>query len=1643
MKFKKFICAILSFVCMLCLGLGISLQYTHIAKAEAPTVSLTSVDTEYNNTVWGGATMAVGLIFDKNFTAKAYNGNEGGYDAPIISSVKAYTKINGQSNAIQLSFLLEDNKNRIAFLYDNSLLTVPAGQEYTTFTIEAGAPFGGEYLPAITLYLVEGKWQATKPVPAPDPVTENVTVTNIHNRNGGGQRLLLFLSNSDYTTNNTTVDLSSVNVLDYVNVYTSKTEYKTLREIYQGNALAKIWGEANALGFAVDGNYHGTAVYAIEIKKGAQFPAATNDYTTYVVSETITYYNTDYQSSNAELNGWAIAWTTQKPVEPTLPQLGTPDVEFVDIHSDNNNSVWGGATRAVRLVFSDNFNAKAYDGNDGGFDAAIIAEIRNFVKINGKSLGNRTFLQIDNENSITFLYDESLLVVPEGQEYTTLTIEAGAPFGGHYLPAVTLYFNGKTWQATKPVPAPDPVTENVTVTNIHNRKGGDQRLLIFISNSDYTEGNTAVDLSSVNVLDYVNVYTSKTEYKTLREIYQGDALAKIWGEANALGFAVDGNYHGTAVYAIEIKAGAQFPATTNSYTTYVVSETITYYNKDYQSTNAELNGWAVVWTTEKPAEPETPVEPEVPEAGTPSVALTKVDSEYNNSVWGGATMAVGLIFDKNFTAKAYDANEGGFDAPLVATVKAYTKINGQGDVIQMSFLVEENANRIVFLYDSSLLTVPEGAEYTTFTIEEGAPFGGEYLPAITLYLANGKWQATEPVPDPDPVTESVTVTNIHNRFGGDQKLLLFISNSDYETANTAVDLSSVNVLDYVNVYTSETEYKTLREIYQGNPLTKVWGEANSFGVTVDANYHGTAVYAVEIKAGAQFPAATNGYTTYVVSEDVIYYNLHYKLTDTSFNDFSTAWTREKPEVPDVPVDPETPVEPEAPVDPGTPDVEFVGIHNDNNMVWGGTTRALRLVFSENFTAKAYDGNMGGFNATVISAIRNFVKINGQSLNDLTFLQIENENSITFLYDESLLSVASGTRQTIFTIEEGAPFGGRYLPAVTLYFNGETWQVEEIDLPEKLLGIVATQNNSAWDAEQNSVRLQFDYSFNNTENYNINDADGLNMLSKLTFNGVALTGDDILIFTEDIGGNTITMVYKKALFEREKEEGVKYHTLALTESVNYLGVDIPAFTLYLRNDAWITEMLPIVEMVDVETAVGYNTSSLIHIRDWNLDGDETTAVNNMILFFLPSGGFPEGHNLFLNLDKVAEYNVFDKIKLHMITPNADADENGFVTLRQVFNAGGWYPSSLSGGKDKIVAVNMWETVNCIAFSMGAEYTAESFDYVIIEEGCEFPNYYYTNKVNVDYVQNGESVDYENLEKVSFWQTETVKMFTNPADFQGPSHNTNWGIDTNMGEINVSGVDYADGYVIIQLENSNYPTEADGDNLNQNISAGNAPMALNMLADIYVNGISLYDRVVHFGANGITAYYNYNGYGNFAISVVLANENEVVTEIILGKDLRIPLYGMSDMAAAAYGIMYKETAATVSYSKGEQDFAQDEEIFWTVVFNDGENVKTVKVAHGEILAASDIPETPVKEGYEFVSWVYGIDGMYTFEATSNIATCYYLTANWKEASEETPSNSSSDNVKDSGCGGCGSVSSAIGTMTSLLVLAGIGLLKKKEN
>ena len=75
------------------------------------------------------------------------------------------------------------------------------------------------------------------------------------------------------------------------------------------------------------------------------------------------------------------------------------------------------------------------------------------------------------------------------------------------------------------------------------------------------------------------------------------------------------------------------------------------------------------------------------------------------------------------------------------------------------------------------------------------------------------------------------------------------------------------------------------------------------------------------------------------------------------------------------------------------------------------------------------------------------------------------------------------------------------------------------------------------------------------------------------------------------------------------------------------------------------------------------------------------------------------------------------------------------------------------------------------------------------------------------------------------------------------------------------------------------------------------------------------------------------------------------------------------------------------------------------------------------------------------------MYTFAPTSNIASCYYLTAKWTEVTE-TPKDeqsSSESGKQDAGrAGGCGGIVGSMGVMASAMMLVGAYMIiKKKED
>ena len=645
MKFKKILSAVLLLICMVSLGLGICFQSPVSAKAETPTVTV-AINQGANNVDWDATQKRVLLnVVDKATGAAAsFTAWES-----ITSVIGNGVTMNG--TGANLNFF-GSTGDGVSVIYPSSL------EDGAVFKIALGTEANGYVFPEFTVSLVNGRWVKEPTLTVEinqnannvdwDATQKRVLLNVVDKATGAAASFTAWESITSVIGNGVTMNGTGANLNffgstgDGVSViYPSSLEDGAVFKIALGT-------EANGYVFPeftvslVNGRWVKEPTLTVEINQNAnnvdwdatqkrvllnvvdKATGAAASFTawesiTSVIGNGVTMNGTGanlnffgstgdgvsviYPSSledgavfnialGTEANGHVFPGFTISLIDGEWVQaaLGTPDVNFTGVHSDNN-IVWGGSTRAVRLVFSQNFTAQEYDKNEGGFDSPVIASVRHFVKINGQSLGNVTFVQIPNENSITFLYDESLLAVPAGQEYTEFTIEEGAPFGGHYLPAVTLYLVDGVWCENK------PVTENVTVTNIHNRKGGDRRLLLFISNSDYENPNADITakVANTNLLDYVNVYTSKTEYKTLREIYQGNAQSTIWGVADSIAFSIDDDYHGTAVYAVEIKKGAQFPALTNDNTTYVVSADFVYYNVSYNSTEESYKDTSITW----------------------------------------------------------------------------------------------------------------------------------------------------------------------------------------------------------------------------------------------------------------------------------------------------------------------------------------------------------------------------------------------------------------------------------------------------------------------------------------------------------------------------------------------------------------------------------------------------------------------------------------------------------------------------------------------------------------------------------------------------------------------------------------------------------------------------------------------------------------------------------------------------------------------------------------------------------------------------------------------------------------------------------------------------------------------------------------
>ena len=130
-----------------------------------------------------------------------------------------------------------------------------------------------------------------------------------------------------------------------------------------------------------------------------------------------------------------------------------------------------------------------------------------------------------------------------------------------------------------------------------------------------------------------------------------------------------------------------------------------------------------------------------------------------------------------------------------------------------------------------------------------------------------------------PVEETeIAVKNLHIRgnYVADENrehcfLIIFLTDLDCEGSTVPIGsaLFEYNTLEKIRLWTSETEYITLGEAYNGEKGTKeayynLWGEKNSIGIQL-GNYNGSAFTKITIEPGCQFPSYT--YTSGLVTAE--------------------------------------------------------------------------------------------------------------------------------------------------------------------------------------------------------------------------------------------------------------------------------------------------------------------------------------------------------------------------------------------------------------------------------------------------------------------------------------------------------------------------------------------------------------------------------------------------------------------------------------------------------------------------------------------------------------------------------------------------------------------------------------------------------
>lgn len=410
-----------------------------------------------------------------------------------------------------------------------------------------------------------------------------------------------------------------------------------------------------------------------------------------------------------------------------------------------------------------------------------------------------------------------------------------------------------------------------------------------LSNSDYsglaTEkiGDKHTDY---NYWEQIRIYSDDTNYITLAEAYKDQKYYNMWTWENTISISLTDTVYANAT-RIVIPEGTVFPSykytsgATNKKYGYMVTEELIF-ERPQDAVEGKVYDWVCVDTS-------------VPK----DVAVTKVLSGHNEQIVSF------YLSDSDYESKTIGAAHTDYnyldmiriysDETIYKTLgevhenQKYYNMWGREDTISLQLTKEA--------YDSAIkIVIPEGTVFPAYVhTNEGSSYkhGYKTTSEITFTKPIGvteggegyEWISSIPAVERETVVKNLQLRDATG------KLILFLAEHDYTEAGSTNPvgnkLQECNILQNIVLYKSDTEYKTLAEIYGNEQYYNIWGETGSIAIDLADGWDGTNVQKVVIKAGCEFPSYeyTSGSTT-VKTVYKTKYEIVFTATEQTLNNAS-------------------------------------------------------------------------------------------------------------------------------------------------------------------------------------------------------------------------------------------------------------------------------------------------------------------------------------------------------------------------------------------------------------------------------------------------------------------------------------------------------------------------------------------------------------------------------------------------------------------------------------------------------------------------------------------------------------------------------------------------------------------------------------